>query len=115
MQRYSGKLYRGGGNILGSRFAPTAVFFEHAPGMTGERGGGKLEGNLLDVSTLATLAWLLTVFCADTFHLDEDERRSGPVAAKLTFAARQTVQARAPRTTGALELHWMSKGQDKTK
>jgi hypothetical protein len=77
--------------------------------VTGEGGARVPWENLLDVGAFAALTWLLAVFCTNAFHLEEGEARSVVVHAKLAFAARQTVQARAPRTTGALELCWMSR------
>lgn len=62
-------------------------------------------GGALYVGPLAALALLLAVFCADAFHLELGVRaETGIEWADGTFAARQTVQARAPRTTGVLAL-----------
>ena len=72
-------------------------------------------GSALYVGPLAALALLLAVFCADAFHLELGVRaETGIEWADGTFAARQTVQARAPRTTGVLALqHTLSWGRRK--
>jgi hypothetical protein len=59
----------------------------------------------LDVGALAALALFLAVFRADAFHLGTGMRADGrEEGRRLTFAARQTVQALAPRTTWGFGL-----------
>lgn len=70
---------------------------------------GKIEGKKqevrgrdgLDVGAFAALTLFLAVFCTDTFHLGTRMREAWEWGAmtRLTFAARHTVQARAPRDT----------------
>lgn len=69
------------------------------------RSRGHNGERLLRVCSLAALAWLMTVLCADTLHLwTWDEQRVVVVRGRDTFAARQTVHALAPLTTGCLFL-----------
>ena len=57
--------------------------------------------HVLDVGTLAPLAWLCAIFGPNTLHLDGRQIRSPFTSDNgRTLAARQTVHALAPRTTG---------------
>jgi hypothetical protein len=61
------------------------------------------EDHALDVGTLAPLTRLGAVLGANTLHLDgrvRDQRSFRNGGGLLTLAARQTVHALAPRTTG---------------
>jgi len=63
------------------------------------------KGIILHVGAFAALTLFLTVLGAHAFHLDSVKiRRKYTEGESSTLAARQTVQARAPRTTGAFEL-----------
>ena len=58
------------------------------------------QDHRLDIGTLAPLTRLGTVFGANAFHLDGCQIRLFQNSSELTLAARQTVHALAPRTTG---------------
>lgn len=60
------------------------------------------EDHALDAGTLAPLARLGAIFGTDALHLDDRQIRSVLFESSgvLTLAARQTVHALAPRTTG---------------
>jgi hypothetical protein len=59
---------------------------------------------VLDVGAFAALALLLTILGTNTFHLRGSERPINREKYGYTFAARHTVHARAPLTTGDLGL-----------
>ena len=81
------------------------MFFEHTSGEWGEhRWRGVKNGYKLEISTFAALAGFLAILRADAFHLEPDQRREKQRRVIGTFAARQTVQARAPRTMGGFIL-----------
>jgi hypothetical protein len=61
--------------------------------------------DILDIGAFATLTLLLTILSTDTFHLEKKVRAelTKKDGRWSTFAARQVVHARAPRTMGGLE------------
>ena len=65
----------------------------------------------LDVGTFAPLTWLGAIFGANTLHLDGRQIRLSQDGGVLTFAARQTVHALAPRTTGGFLWRYRSAKQ----
>lgn len=83
------------------------MFFKDTSGRGDGQDSNKqgLKKNELDVGALAALALCLAVFC-DAFHLGTGVRgvMGSRVRQRWTFAARQTVHARAPRMTWGFEL-----------
>ena len=66
-------------------------------------GGGRGNANILLASAFAPLTLFLAVLCTNTLHLKAVSVRSlriGGTGFLVTLAARQTVQALAPRATG---------------
>jgi len=94
------------------------MFFEYTSVEWGEHWCGGVEnGYRLEVGAFAALTGFLAILRADTFHLGPDQRMAKKRRVIVTFAARQTVQARAPRTMGGLMLggdeeHGESEGMD---
>ena len=65
----------------------------------------------LNVGAFAPLARLGAIFGANALHLDGCQIRLFQNSSVLTLAARQTVHALAPRTTGGFLRRWRSAKQ----